>query len=133
MKKHIIDGIIYFVLGMAIWCISFFNLNPHQQELLKDSMKFYSDCCIIPGIVLVCIYLLTLVGKKGFYDGFTYSLRYVGQTLVPFLMKNSEKESYYDYKVAKAEKRKQPVFAGLIVGLIFIVAAIIFYIIYKCV
>lgn len=133
MKKHIIDGIIYFVIGMAIWFISFVTLKPYEQELLQESMRYYSDCCIIPGIILICLYVLTFIGRKGFYDGLTYSFRFVGQTLVPFLMKSPEKQSYYDYKVSKAEKRKEPIFAGLIVGILFLVAAIVFYIIYKCI
>ena len=131
MKNHIIDTIVYSVLGILVWFIGFMCLKPYAAETYQDSMKFWSDTFIIPGILLVGLYILSIFGKKGMYDGLTYSFRFIAQSLLPFLVKSSEKESYYEYKKNKAEKRKEPRIAGLIVGLVFIVVALVFYVLYK--
>ncbi len=129
MKKFWIEFGVYFGFALIIWFIAFFIMQPYAQETAKDTMRFCSDSFIIPGVTLSCIFVLTWIASKGIFDGLTYSLRAVGYAVVPFLMKK-ETKSYYNYKLAKQEKRKPARLASLLVGGIFVAFAIIFYIIY---
>lgn len=129
-KKIIIDFCIFFAIGLAIWLLAFFLKQPYQAETTKDMYRYSSDSFIIPGIVLICIYLLSIVAHKGFFDGISYSFRFIIGKFIPTRM---SKESYYDYKQAKKEKRQEVRLGGLLAGIFYTSIAIIFYILYYCV
>lgn len=131
MKKHVIDSIVFLGIGLVMWFISFYTFKPFAAETYSDMMRYYSDSFMIPSVILISLYILTFVARKGFFDGLTYSFKFIGQTLIPFLVKPMQKDDYYKYKMSKEESRKQPRFAGLLVGILFLIVAIVFYILYK--
>ena len=129
MKQRVTNLIIYGVMGILIAVIYYINNIP-TDKTPTDYFKVLSDSCLIPGVIILCIYILTLVSKEGIFDGLSYSFKYVFNKFIPS-RKMQEKESYYDYKKEKAEKRKNSYIEGLIVSIIFICLSIIFYLFYK--
>lgn len=127
MKSKVTNYLIYSLIGLMIGVIYFTNHIPTEKT---DYLKVLSDSAIIPGVILLCVYCLTLVNKEGIFDGIGYGARYIVNKLIP-TKKMFETKTYLDYKLEKGEKRKETHFEGLIVSIVFIVICIICYLIYK--
>ncbi len=127
MKSKITSYVIYSIMGLMIAAIYFMN---HTPETKSEYAEVISNSALIPGMIILCIYMLSLVNKEGIFDGLTYGVKNFVNRLIP--SKNTyEIKSYGDYKLEKEEKRKDTHIEGLIVGLVFIVISIISYLIYK--
>lgn len=129
MKQRITNSIIFGVLGLVIALI-YYTTNIPSDKTVTNYLKVLSDSCLIPGVIVLCMYVLTLVSKEGIFDGLTYSFKYVVNKFVPS-RKVLEDESYYDYKKEKAEKRKSSYVEALVVSIFFICLSILFYLLYK--
>ncbi len=129
MRRQAIDYLIYSLIGIALALIYYLTKIPSDPKA-SDYLKILSDSALIPGIILLCIYILISINKEGLFDGLTYSAKYVTSKFIP-TKRTYENESYYDYKQAKAEKRKEIHLECLIVSIAFICLSIIFYLIYK--
>lgn len=127
MKSKVTNYLIYGLIGLMIGVFYFTNHIPEEKA---DYLKILSDSAIIPGIILLCVYCLTLVSKEGIFDGIGYGTRYIINKLIP-TKKMFETKTYLDYKLEKEEKRKETHYEGLIVSIVFIVICIICYLIYK--
>lgn len=127
MKSKVTNYLIYGLIGLMIGVFYFTNHIPEEKA---DYLKVLSDSAIIPGIILLCVYCLTLVSKEGIFDGIGYGTRYIINKLIP-TKKMFETKTYLDYKLEKEEKRKETHYEGLIVSIVFIVICIICYLIYK--
>lgn len=125
MKNKVTNYLIYGLMGLMIAVIYFTNHIPTDNYA-----KILSDSALVPGIILLGIYCLTLVSKEGIFDGIGYGARYIMNKLIP-TKKMFETKTYLDYKLEKEEKRKENHFEGLIVSIVFIVISIICYLIYK--
>ena len=74
-------------------------------------VRYLSDAFLIPGVLLTGIGLLSLLNKKGTYDGLGYTFHTMRKT---FAMRNylkpieegSEDRTYFGYKQKVKEKRK---------------------------
>lgn len=127
MKSKVTNYLIYGLIGLMIGVFYFTNHIPKEKV---DYLKILSDSALIPGIILLCVYCLTLVSKEGIFDGIGYGTRYIINKLIP-TKKMFETKTYLDYKLEKEEKRKETHYEGLIVSIVFIVICIICYLIYK--
>lgn len=127
MKSKVTNYLIYGLIGLMIGVFYFTNHIPEEKA---DYLKILSDSALIPGIILLCVYCLTLVSKEGIFDGIGYGTRYIINKLIP-TKKMFETKTYLDYKLEKEEKRKETHYEGLIVSIVFIVICIICYLIYK--
>lgn len=131
MKKFnfLINIIIYLVKGVALFLVVFFINKPYELAEITEQMRYYSDSFILPGIILIGIFLLSIVASKGAFDGIRYGFKFIVNKLLP-TRHNTSSESYYDFKQKLAEKRKEYSFESLIVGCVFLIVGIIFYILY---
>lgn len=104
--------------------------NTPEQVNSKNLTLLISNSTLIPGVILLCIYMLSLVNKEGAFDGIGYGVKSALARLIP--SKNTyEIKTYGDYKLEKEQKRKETHIEGLIVALVFIVISIISYLIHK--
>lgn len=104
--------------------------NTPEQENLKNLTFLISNSTLIPGVILLCIHLLSLINKEGAFDGIGYGVKSALARLIPS-KSTYEIKTYGDYKLEKEQKRKETHIEGLIVALVFIVISIISYLIYK--
>ena len=88
-----------------------------------------SDGFFVAGALVGGIGLLTWVGSTGFFDMISYGLQGLWHRLTPFLHPSGQ-TSFYDYKLARAEKRKSPSRAMILVGLACIALAGLFLALY---
>ncbi|MBO4848942.1 MAG: DUF3899 domain-containing protein [Clostridia bacterium] len=109
--------------GVAIALIYCFAKGAFKAEDAADRLRMICDAFTIPGILLLCVGLLTAVNKGGAFDGLAYSFKSMRRVRRNFRADDGTPKSYYDYKESVKGKRK--VAAHLIfVGLGFLAVAI---------
>ncbi len=113
-----------FLFG-AIFFLSYFF--THERTYSTISSGFF-----IPAAVLLTVGIFSLINHLGGWDFVSYA----SITTVQYLRKNPERpfEDLIDYKEYKNEKREfeGPVYLPyLIIGAVFLLLAIIFYVLYK--
>lgn len=118
IKPYIIAGVISLIIGAVIFVLFFF---------LKDkSLRVAIDGASYAGIILIAISLLILITRFGFFDIFSYGFKQLGASMF-----NKNATKYNDYPGYKQEmnntriKKSKYYISILLIGLLFIVAAII--------
>ena len=118
IKPYIIAGAISLVVGAVIFLLFFF---------LKDrSLRVAIDGASYAGIILITISLLIIVTRFGFFDIFSYGFKQLGASMF-----NKNASKYNDFPGYKQQinsirvKRPKYYFSILLIGLLFIIAAII--------
>lgn len=130
-KQNIIK---YVIIGFVIALIVFTIKKPYESEGNKELFQGLSDCSLIPGILLIGLYLLAWLSNDGMFDGIGYAGKFAISMIIPNHKVYSAKDGYYKYKQEKAEKRSKSINKdALFVGLGYLIIAIIFYVIYLLV
>ena len=86
--------------------------------------RYLSDGLFVAGVLLTGFGMMVWISTTGFFDMFSYA----GHSLLVLfssLRNPKEHESFYDYKMKKEEKRGQAKPYILIVGVGFILAALV--------
>ncbi len=129
-KKTVIRYLITFGAALAVSMLIIWLRDLNYAESAAERYKILSDAFTVPGVVLVCFSGLLKLSSDGFFDSIAYSFSRVGGMLIPFF--KTKHETYYDYKMRKAEKRGQINFRFLfLVGMVFIIISLIFILLYE--
>ena len=121
LKPYIISGIISLLLGVFIFILFFLILKRPAL-----------DGTAYAAIILISSAGLIWVAREGFFDIFSYGFRQLGSTILS--KKANEYNDYAGYRQFKneiREKRSKYYFSIAITGLLFLVATVILYLIYK--
>lgn len=124
--KYIVTAAVGLVAATAL----IFALGITEAQGVYEVMRILSDAFFVPGAVLSGLGLLAVVSKGGFFDIFGYGFI----SFVAIFKKDVKKRKYKDYVEYKQSKResKFSVWFLLIVGLAFIVVAVIFLVVFSC-
>ena len=118
---YLVNGVIALVVIVLVALRQGLSMEQPFFENCRD----LSDGCFVAGGMMLSVGLLTLIATTGFFDIFSYGMRTLVSHFVPQKhMEDSGK--YYDYKMARAEKRKKPLHASLHVGLICMALSLLF-------
>lgn len=121
LKPYIISGIISLLLGIFIFILFFLILKRPAL-----------DGTAYAAIILISSAGLIWVAREGFFDIFSYGFRQLGSTILS--KKANEYNDYSGYRQFKneiREKRSKYYFSIALIGLLFLVATLILYLIYK--
>lgn len=121
LKPYIISGIISLLLGIFIFILFFLILKRPAL-----------DGAAYAAIILISSAGLIWVAREGFFDIFSYGFRQLGSTILS--KKANEYNDYSGYRQFKneiREKRSKYYFSIALIGLLFLVATVILYLIYK--
>lgn len=121
LKPYIISGIISLLLGIFIFILFFLILK-------KPAM----DGTAFAAIILISSAGLIWVAREGFFDIFSYGIRQF--SVSAFSKKPNELNNFAEYKEYKYEMRKKRskyYISVALIGVFFLIATIILYIIYK--
>ena len=132
MKKKLLQYGITAVVGalIALWV-----MNIEGMFLLIGAgapgaiLSILCDAFFVPGILLVLFGALMWVANTGFFDSLGYALRTAAHMFLPFM--KTERKSYYDYKTEKADKRGSTPYFMFIVGVVYMVLAVVFLLIWT--
>ena len=123
MKKYsrVLSYLITVAIGLAMAVAVFMYRGGFSQPDAQSMYIVISDACFVPGIFFTGIGLLVLVSNEGFFDILAYGMHSLVTLFTPF--KHKENQPYYDFKVARAEKRQKPKNIVLWVGVAFLLLA----------
>ena len=99
----------------------------------KGTEEFCEKICdafTIPGILLTCIGLLYLVSDYGAFDGVSFTVRKAFGQVLSEKRREAMPKTYFDYVTARRDKKTRKSLSTLWAGLVFLVIACIFLVIY---
>ena len=125
MKKTILQ---YLITTIVCSIITFLVLiargafnNPEQKML----MQYFTDSFFAVGVITAMIGLLIFVSNGGVFDMLIYGVyRFI--TLFKKDHMKVKYQTFYDYRVAKAERKKSSFLFLVIVGALFVGISMIF-------
>ena len=111
------------------------TLNLHGFSQLTDrraQILLLANAFTIPGVILVMVGFLVMVANGGFFNGVAYAVTYAVRLLSPGPNKGSER--YGDYVERKRAAGKVKGYGFLfITGLVFVLAAVVFTVLFYTV
>ena len=126
MKKN--KTLLYYVITLVVGLVISIPLAYYRglgtAENTAYACRYLSDGLFVAGVLLTGFGMMVWISTTGFFDMFSYA----GHSLLVLfssLRSPKEHESFYDYKMKKEEKRGQAKPYILIVGIGFILAALV--------
>ena len=97
-------------------------------QTLSMNARCLSDGCFVVGLMMTGVGLLTWVATTGFFDMLSYGVIYGVRAFVGLFggSRKPNDQSFYDYKMAKDEKRGSTQYAILASGIVFIGLSVVF-------
>ena len=129
MSKKKRDLLINLGIGFGLAAVIFgFNIRTAESVL-----GLLCDACFVPAVLLLGFGGLVHARNVGFFDLLTYSVQYVFQTHYPGAsIGHARDEDFIAYRDRKAKERK-PATACLWTGLLFMILAVLFLILYYAI
>ena len=121
-------------IDLGIGLVIFFAVAAYRKVFTATEEQVIlhglCDAFFVPGILLVSFGLLAVTARGGVLDMFSYGVHSLLMLFTPF-RKPENHERYYEYKLRKAERRKKPKPATVLVGLLFIALAVVCLVMYE--
>ena len=132
MVKKLLQYGISSVIGalIALWVMSAEQLFVITGAP-SHTVSILCDAFFVPGILFTLFGAMLWISTTGFFDGLGYALRTAAHMFIPF--RKTERKTYYDYKVERAEKRPGVPMFLLHVGLIYLALSGVFLVIFYCI
>ena len=121
-KRRWVAWLVTALIAGAMAAGVFFSRGGLTLTAPADILGALCDGLFVPGILLTGIGLLILVAGKGFFDIMSYGVHSFLVLFTP-LRKAEKHEHYFDYKMARAARRKKTRNVLLWVGLAYVAAA----------
>lgn len=118
LRLYIVNAAV--ALVMTVCCTMAWDITAQTDSL--SVIKILSDSFFLPGVLLVGASLIGWISAKGTFDMFSYT----GHNFLNVFKRESylKHQSFYEYKMAKDEKRKPFNLPRLLVGLGFLAVGI---------
>ena len=113
-------------LGLAAWVA--FNQNIMEKASMQDIFHVLTDAFFIPGVLILGAGALIFVTNEGAFDAITFGLKSFWSMFSKKLKRS--KETYYDYRSARSEK-KLPFGFLLICGAVFFAVSMVMLYLYN--
>lgn len=102
------------VAAVILFGVCAYATGLFEQETVSDVMGKLSDCFSVAGAVIAGIGALSWANSKGAYDMLAFG---IDALIKPFTSRRRDFETFYEFKLRKAESRrpwqKQWFFVGL--------------------
>ena len=95
------------VIGLFLAGLTALAMGLGADKGLAMNARILSDGCFVAGMMLTGVGLLVWIATTGFFDIFSYGFHSLLVLFSP-LRKPEEHETFFDYKLAKEEKRGAP-------------------------
>lgn len=130
-KGSVLAWIIPAVIGIAVSVAVAAKNGFSFSKPFGENARYLSDGTFTAGILIGGVGILVLISATGFFDIFAYAMRSLLVLFTP-LTDPKKHQLYYEYKLAREEKRKKPERAILFVGIGFwLLAAILLFLYYQ--
>lgn len=139
-KPRWLSYVICLGIGLAFTAVYFITHDIFAMEDAASIVKCFSDGFFLSGFLLLCVWALVFVKRRGAFDALSYAGTYCLHSLIPdFGLRNKMNQrrtptGYYDYCKERREKEKEKgksMTAALIVGGGYLSIAIIITVVYM--
>ena len=121
-KNKVMPYVTNVSVALALFVLCAVSNGLFSAETQVELVKILCDCFTVPGVFMTGFGLLSLIASTGAYDIMSYGVSYL---ISMFIRHRERAESFYDYKLERAEKRKKWGAHTLIVGLVCFMAGLI--------
>ena len=127
-KRNISGYIVCLLLGASMAYLAHQNPSDsvYSEATLSAAQNFWrvwSNTFTIPGVILLCVGLLSLVSREGTFD----SLAYAGRAFIRMFQTGRKHQRFGDFVMERREKRrvkKSVVAPFMVIGGLFMAAAV---------
>ena len=127
-KRNISGYIVCLLLGASMAYFAHQNPSDSQYSMatLTAAQNFWRVWCntfTIPGVILICVGLLSLISREGTFD----TLAYAGRAFIRLFQSGRRHQRFGDFVMERREKRKEKksmVAPFMVVGGLFVAAAV---------
>ena len=127
-KRNITGYIVCLLLGASMAYFAHQNPSDSQYSMatLTAAQNFWRVWCntfTIPGVILICVGLLSLISREGTFD----TLAYAGRAFIRMFQSGRRHQRFGDFVMERREKRKEKksmVAPFMVVGGLFVAAAV---------
>lgn len=132
IRALIVSSILILLTAVVIALIEYFSLISDTGSPKNLILHVLTDAFSLSGLLGLCFFVLSYVATKGAFDILAYGIQVVFLvTFRPKYRETSFPKTYYDYKVLKDSKKRQPIMALLFVSLLFLLVGIILLLVYT--
>lgn len=126
--KNIKKFCVAFIVCSICTSLTAWARGVFEQTALIHVFHILSDSFLVVGIVATCIALLLFVSNEGTFDMIVYGV----QTFWGVFKKDMSRkyDTFYDYRVARQEKKKPFMFL-LVCGALFLLMSALMYAVYR--
>ena len=111
------------MIAGTVFAVPVFLLQMHREYTVLRSL---ADALFVSAVILLGVSGLLFARNDGFFDIFGYSFKFA---ISNHFSSKGKIEDFADYKAKKLEDRKSPINI-LFAGLIFLIIAVIFVVVY---
>lgn len=132
-KAYWLGFLITFIISIPFAVGSFFLIKAGLSNNPWEQMRWrvFADTFTLPGVLFSMSFLLVKVSNYGAFDAIVYSVRLVFNLIFHSdIRKTKLPANYRDYRLMKASKPRKPVSYILLVGLLYLLVATVFIILY---
>ena len=108
-------------LFLALAAMLFREDSPGRDE--EAFWRALCDALTVPGVLLTCFGLLSLVSEQGAFDGIGFTVRKAFGQIRSEAKRAQMPKTYYDYVTGKQETQRKKPLGTLYVGLAFLALA----------
>ena len=131
-KKYI--GLLLSIIVAIILVVVVYNFQLANKDMTDSNMIYLvlSDAFFVPGILYTSLGILILISKFEGFDGLAFIGYSVGTIFTPSKHRFEERMNYLEYKKQRKEKlEKKSPSSILIVGILMIIIALVFTLMFK--
>lgn len=131
IQIYVITFIIAAVMSLGIFAIrNGFSIEIGELDYYGGSrlLSVLSDSFFVVGVILLCISGLIFCSNHGTFSLLSYGAKNALHIIIP--QPKLKHQSYYDYQQMQKEKPKKSPKIPLIIGLVFSLIGVIFFVIY---
>ncbi len=126
-KALLRKSLIAFAAGLLMAALYVFSRDIGKLTLVEQ-YRVLCDAFTAPGMLMILFGLLLVMSNLGALDSLAYLGKYVLQFFLPRVF--GERQNYMDYVEDKREKRTKGFGFLFLVGSVFMVVAVVFYILF---
>lgn len=113
------------VIGAMIAAVVFWSEGLFSGRDCQTAYRIICDGCFISSVLLIGVGLMCMISNEGIFDVLSYGVINMFRIFHPSNKVFSERESFYDYRMRRHDKKVGFAFM-LIVGCVYLAAAFVF-------
>ena len=107
-KRNITGYIVCLLLGASMAYFAHQNPSDSQYSMAtltvaQNFWRVWSNTFTIPGVILICVGLLSLISREGTFD----TLAYAGRAFIRMFQSGRRHQRFGDFVMERREKRKE--------------------------